>query len=162
MSALALLLFAFFPRGIDAIGQASPFYLIPGLALLYLVGILTDRIADWLTGKPLARLRWPHEENYPDWKASRRRLLKESAFFRDNWLYAQSRKRIVRGWILNSIFLMVSSAIFALRQDCAMCGARLAGIYCLGFLILGGICFFVWRGMNLDEFRAVEEWLKDI
>ncbi len=118
-SALLLVLFTILPNLGEAVDNASAIFVIPALALLYLSGIVTDRVADYLAEPVLEHLMKLKGIDYKEVKAARICLLGKSAVFRENWLYARSRSRIVRGWVINSLLLIPSSIAYALLQDCS-------------------------------------------
>ena len=108
LSAIVLTFIAFIPISSQTVTTVSPLFLIPLLAVLYLVGILADRIADYFSEDFLEKI-WPGKISVnPEWKEKRGRLLVENEFFKEMWLYSKSRSRIVRGWILNSILLILN------------------------------------------------------
>ena len=106
VSALFLLLLSFFPYMYQMIVGASPLLIIHALAIIYLVGILTDRVSDYLMNYYIKRVETIIDSTSED---KRNILFAANGFFKEMWMYSKSRIRIVRGWILNSLLLMISS-----------------------------------------------------
>lgn len=156
--AVILVILAFSPDALQIVIGAPVVFVVPALALLYLVGILVDRIADYATESRLSKYLGVPNDEIDEKKRARNRLLDKNAIFRANWMYAKSRSRIVRGWMLNSLLLMISSFIYAYKSDCSNCGLLLALICGCVFALLGVLCGYVWRRMAKDELRAIDVW----
>lgn len=90
--------------------------LIPGLAIVYVLGIVIDRIADkiferWAT--PLGSQWFKSAEEY---RRARMLIYTRSDALRDLFEYSRSRLRICRGWALNSLFILLTLNLFVWSQ----------------------------------------------
>jgi hypothetical protein len=86
---------------------SHPGALVPVTALIYLLGILTDRLADTLANSlvaaPLVRRRFGLDHHYFDARAA---CLANGGYPAQQFEYNRSRQRICRGWLLNSLVLL--------------------------------------------------------
>ena len=88
-----LLLFWLAPDLKDAL-SLSPVALIPGLALMFLLGIVTDRAADSIFERSFAPdRRGETDKDRQHWKNSCERFMAESEVFATNFRYGHSRLR---------------------------------------------------------------------
>lgn len=91
--------------------------LIPFLSLIYIAGIVTDRIADmlferiWVPG--LLKKHYSVSGNARD---DRRLIYTQSEYLANLIEYGRSRLRICRGWAFNAILILVASNFFIYTQ----------------------------------------------
>jgi len=161
-AAIWLLLLSFSTFGYDWVPLEKVFSLaalIPFLSVVYVLGIVIDRIADTIFGKlwgsPLLKKVYRQEEKYLD----DRRLIYVHPGRLGNLLeYGRSRLRICRGWTLNAVLILVSLNIFI--------WTRVAGNYwrvrlsIFGSLLLGLFAYgnwFSWYQLMLAYYNKIKQ-----
>lgn len=90
--------------------------LVPALALMYVLGIVVDRIADDLFQPWDGRLRWKRFRAADDYQRARTIVYDQSDSLRDWFQYNRSRLRICRGWVINSLLCILSANAFIWLQ----------------------------------------------
>ena len=133
--------------------------LIPLLSLVYVLGIVSDRIADSLfehyCKKDLLKERFTEIDDY---HMARREILLRSDRFSDLLEYGRSRLRICRGWSLNSMLISVALNLFIwirLRDSSlALTLSAFGTVACLIFTIAS---WYTWRKLAATEYRKVKE-----
>ncbi len=140
----------------------SPLVAIPLLSLVYLLGILTDRAADWITdrfpGPPLAKIGYGSDE---DFFCDRRLILTKAERFASNLRYDRSRLRICRGWAFNAFLLSISLGLY-IASD--LVGKNISISATVFFLLLSGACLLAWRSLRNKEYKKVKriaKWLRE-
>jgi len=161
-AAIWLLLLIFSAFGYDWVPLEKVFSLaalIPFLSVVYVLGIVIDRIADTLFGKlwesSLLKKVYRQGEQY----LNDRRLIYIHPGRLGNLLeYGRSRLRICRGWTLNAAFILVSLNIFI--------WTRVAGNYwrvrlsIFGSLLLGLFAYgnwFSWYQLMLAYYSKIKQ-----
>jgi len=132
---------------------------IPALAVIYVFGIIWDRLADrlfeLLWADPLRQSHFKKLENYYE---ARRIILTRSAALSELLEYGRSRLRICRGWTLNALMIGISLNILA--------WSRLAGSAEVWWLSLAGstAClalaagsWYAWWSLSKAEYRKIKE-----
>ncbi len=140
--------------------------LVPLLVLVYLLGILTDRAADWifqrLFGNGSARICFDSKEDY---FSARRTILMDSERLSGDLRYDRSRLRICRGWALNAFLIAIclSCLIWArFSEHPQALWLSIGGT--LFFLALSAACIQAWRALRNKEYRKtkrIAKWLQD-
>ena len=139
--------------------------LIPGLSVAYVLGIVTDRIADRVFGRLDTRYR---EEFFPEdgrgYYTARRTLLIHGAKLWDHLEYGRSRLRICRGWAFNTILLLVAIDALAFIRPSPMTEPLWKVYACNLFLAALGIsCTACWRELARKEYQKIErqsDWIE--
>jgi hypothetical protein len=147
-TALALALTATMDAPWLLIRDATSFILaVPFLAFSYVLGVIVDRLADYLHGvfsrqdrrcKPFASLVEYHDAN--------KMIRYHSGPTWQHLEYTRSRMRICRGWSLNCVLLLIGANLWVWLQGNTL-GWRLAasGVVTLTLvLILLGCLFSFW------------------
>lgn len=129
------------------------------LAVTYLLGIISDRVADYLFDKlfsgPLRARYFRGRREYQD---ARRLIFSTSDRLADMHDYGRTRIRICRGWAVNAV-LIAASLPFLLhcqyptapwRHSAAMTGV-------LGCLLLSFTCWASWRLLCATEYLKIRE-----
>lgn len=139
--------------------------LLPILAITYILGIVTDRVADGLFDtvwkSKLAQQFYPNDgDDYDD----RRYIYLRSERLASLLEYGRSRLRICRGWVLNTLLILISLNLFILRQVSDVSTKISMFVFSNLFLILlmYGL-WFSWRELTLADYRKVKRqsaWLK--
>ena len=159
LAAVVLLVLAYLPGMAAHVPFGAPMTLVPALAAAYVLGIITDRAADWALGKISERRREiAGEESRVQWKLERDRLFAEHPSIMEDGAYARARLRVVRGWALNSVLLAAASAIYFYRQPAGQDGMPSATMACVGFGVLAALCLWVWNSFDRLEARAIKDW----
>ena len=140
--------------------------LLPILAITYIFGIVTDRVADGLFDKVwkprLAQQFYGQDgDDYDD----RRYIYLRSERLASLLEYGRSRLRICRGWFLNTLLILVSLNLFILRQIVGVSAKLAMIVFSNAFLVLliYGL-WFSWRQLTLADYRKVKRqsaWLRE-
>lgn len=137
----------------------SPPAALPLLAIVYVLGIVSDRMADavfeWLWNDDLRGSRFSSRGEYYN---ARRIILTRSERLSDLLEYGRSRLRICRGWALNSLLIAVGLNTFLWRwsgDNPAAWGISMFGSITLLLFALGA--WYSWRKLALAEYRKVRE-----
>ncbi len=132
---------------------------VPLLAVVYLLGIVTDRFADAVLG-PLwakqnrARAYGPDARSYAADKA----LVLSDPQFCKLFDYNKSRQRICRGWAFNSLAILISLHAFLwLQFDPDPVVVRVALLGSLLLLVQAGGCWVAARQLNAVQYHKVRE-----
>ena len=133
--------------------------LIPLLSLIYVLGIVSDRIADSIFEKwwndNLRKERFP---DINDYHAARRQILTRSERLSELLEYGRSRLRICRGWALNSVLIAVALNLFVwMRLTGSSLALSLSLFGTVAVLSFAIASWYTWRKLTVTEYRKVEE-----
>ncbi len=133
--------------------------LVPLLSLIYILGIVSDRIADSLFERFWnVRLRKRRFPDIHDYYAARRQILTGSDRLSELLEYGRSRMRICRGWVLNATLIAVTLNLFVwtrLIQSRFALPLSLFGTITALLFALGS--WYTWKGLSETEYRKVKE-----
>jgi hypothetical protein len=159
--AIWLLLLIFSAFGYDWVPLEDMFSLaalIPFLSVVYMLGIVVDRLADAAFGKlwdaPLRRRVYAQEDEYLD---DKRLIYIHPGRLGDLLEYGRSRLRICRGWTLNALLILISMDIFVwtrLTGDSLRLKLTLFGSLALALFALGN--WFSWRQLSLANYHKIK------
>jgi drug/metabolite transporter (DMT)-like permease len=91
--------------------------LIPILSIIYIAGIVTDRIADVLFDVIWAsRIQRKYYSSSSLARDDRRLIYIKNEYLADLIEYGRSRLRICRGWAFNAVLIMIASNFFIATQ----------------------------------------------
>lgn len=156
LGAVMLVLMAAFPPIGGWLSHLSAVALVPSLALIYLFGVLTDRIADAIFGAVAGRRRrGSTADAMRDWKNLRDQILGSSDYFATIYAYNRSRQRILRAWTLNAAALAITSCVYLTSAASVLPGAKPAVTAACLFVVLGGLCYAAWNQMDREEVEAL-------
>lgn len=129
------------------------------LAVVYLLGIISDRVADFVFDKCFSgRLRVRFFERKRDYQDARRLVFDCSDRLADMHEYGRTRIRICRGWSLNAVLIAVCLNVF-LQAHCAesqwFIDATRWGT--AGCLVLAIACWWSWRLLCVTEYLKIRE-----
>jgi hypothetical protein len=117
--------------------------LIPFLSLVYIVGIVTDRIADVLfeaIWAPKLLKKYYSSSIAP--RDDRRLIYSTNPFLANLMEYGRSRLRICRGWAFNAVLILIAANFFIATQ---VTGRDLQNkLYLWVNLLVGFVAFFSW------------------
>ena len=132
---------------------------VVALALVYLLGIITDRLADFVFDKLFsAPLRARYFDEKREYQDARRLIFSSSNRLADMHEYGRTRIRICRGWAVNA-YLIAISLNFLLYNQYAEAPwyrtAMLAGT--TGTLLLAFASWSSWRMLCATEYLKIRE-----
>jgi hypothetical protein len=161
-----LALFALAALGYDPIllkGLLSaPAAALPGLVIVYLLGIVTDRLADTLLHFLRAdRKRETYFATEDEGFRARGYVLARSQYFATQFDYSRSRQRICRGWILNAVLLAVAVNVFLLAQPGVVAHpGRLSAFLTPVLVLLALGCWLAWEKLADTELKRMRDQAK--
>jgi hypothetical protein len=165
---LVLLILSLFGYNWVPLGVATSLVaLVPALAVVYVLGIVVDRVADALFEKV-----WKpalYRKVYDDKQAyfHDRHLIYIHAERLSNLLeYGRSRLRICRGWTLNAFLILITSNLFVWTRLSHTRRQVVLSVCCtaaIGLFAYGN--WFAWRQLALTNYRKVQDqsaYLRDL
>ena len=157
---LTVLVLSLFGRSIASLDQlVSIPALLPIIAIIYVLGILTDRVSDILFDRLfVAAIRRKHYSEVKQEFDDRRTILVYSERLSQLLEYGRSKLRIVRGWALNFLLLLISLNLFLATQ--IMDNPLRTRISFFGntlLLLLSFLCWYAWRSLIDTEYRKIKE-----
>jgi hypothetical protein len=131
--------------------------LIPALSLIYLIGTISDRVADGIIDcawRSRSIKKW--FGSYEIYTNNRLRALENIKSLATPLEYIRSRLRVCRGWALNSLLISVIFPIFyELKLDEIVKDAFILWFVFIAFiLIFLGCCYSIWK-LCTAEFRNI-------
>jgi len=137
----------------------SPAATIPILAVIYVLGIISDRIADtvfeWLWSDDL---RGYHFKDRREYYNARRLVLTHSERLSDLLEYGRSRLRICRGWAFNLMVVTIGLNTFLWTHlSDKPCAWSISVFGSISFLLFALTAWFAWRKLILSEYRKINE-----
>jgi hypothetical protein len=117
--------------------------LIPFLSLVYIVGIVTDRIADVLFETIWApRLLKKYYSSSQEARDDRRLIYSHNEYLAKLIEYGRSRLRICRGWAFNAVLIMITADFFIATQ---VSGRDVqTRLFIWVNLLVGFVAYFSW------------------
>jgi len=131
--------------------------LIPALALVYLLGILIDRVADLAFSLPTNHMLHRVFQSREAYERART-LVYDSEALRNLAVYALSRMRICRGSVLNSLLGVMSLNAFlwtTLPDQAPRLKLALFGTVTL--LLIAGTALYSWRELSVTYYERVAQ-----
>lgn len=137
----------------------SSFAAIPILAVVYVLGIISDRVADtvfdWIWSDNLQK---PYFKGRPEYYNARRIILTRSERLSDLLEYGRSRLRICRGWAFNSILIIISLNTFIWANFSNSSFAISISVFgSISLLVIAFGAWFAWRNLTKNEYRKIKE-----
>jgi hypothetical protein len=132
--------------------------IVPFLSFVYIMGIVTDRIADVLFDALwIPRLQRKHYSSLKDAREDRRLIYSKNEYLANLIEYGRSRLRICRGWAFNSLLILIASNFFiAMQVADPLVRTRL---FIWVNLLSGFIVFFSWYSwyqLSDTQYRRVK------
>lgn len=159
---IALLLLTIFGIDLELLRwlSSTPALAIPALSLIYLLGILTDRLAD-CTFHAL-RMDNKHRERYPggsdQFHRDRALILSQSEHMAQLYEYSRSRQRICRGWAVNAMVLLFACILFIpTRLDTLVNVALVLPLTSILLALLALGCWWSWEALTDTELKRIKE-----
>lgn len=132
--------------------------LIPGLAVVYALGIIVDRFADRLFEQwavPLGSRWFKSEEEY---HRARVLIYTQSDALRDLFEYSRSRLRICRGWAFNSVLTIGALNLFIwVRVPADDLRLKLAVFGSLVFALFAYGAWRAWYRLVSNEYKRLHQ-----
>lgn len=125
--------------------------LVPSLSVVYVLGIITDRAADWVFGPWSRALQQRAFGSAEEYYRARTTLYARFAALTDLYEYGRTRLRICRGWALNAALILIAFDVFAARQISAYPRGPLWVTGTVGFGLLALSALMAWRGLTVQE-----------
>jgi hypothetical protein len=129
------------------------------LAVVYLLGIISDRLADYVFDKlfsgPLRARYFNEKREYQD---ARRLIFSLSDRLADMHDYGRTRIRICRGWAVNATLIALSLNFFLSNQFSETSWYQTAATAgTVGFLLLAFTSWSSWRMLCATEYLKIRE-----
>ena len=130
---------------------------IPVLALVYVFGIVWDRLADTIFNRFWGcDLRARYYSDTGEYYRDRRAILISAPALADLLEYGRSRLRICRGWSLNALLIAISLWLL-LGLQTGLANTAILLFASLAALLLSLGCWFAWRNLTLTEYRKIKD-----
>ncbi|MEZ6048634.1 MAG: hypothetical protein R3C11_24265 [Planctomycetaceae bacterium] len=129
------------------------------LALVYLLGIITDRLADYVFDKLFsAPLRARYFNEKREYQNARRLIFSTSDRLADMHEYGRTRIRICRGWAVNAYLVAISFNFFLYNQYSTAEWYRTAMLTgTTAALLLSFASWMSWRMLCSTEYLKIRE-----
>jgi hypothetical protein len=131
----------------------------PLLAVLYLLGIISDRLADFVFDQLFSRsLRNQFFAQKRDYQDARRLIYSSSGRLADMHEYGRSRIRVCRGWCLNAVLIAIClNVLLQSRFTDAPWHHNATTWGTAGCLILALTSWWSWRILCITEYLKIRE-----
>ncbi len=136
------------------------------LSFIYLFGILIDRFADLLLTKAGNKLRALSFPNRPDVFKAKIKSYKLDPAFATIFEYSRSRMRICRGWVINSLLILISGNLYiwfsgnAFKISLGALGAsplKISFFLSITFILVLIGSFIFWKNLQKSEYEKLKE-----
>lgn len=134
---------------------------VPALSFVYLLGIVTDKIADMVLHKLKVKQKIERSFNPPElYFSARKKCLVQGGYLAQQFEYNRSRQRICRGWIFNSLLSASSVVIFYLATG-KYVGMSLGHVFGAVVLFIGTACgcWIAWDKLVETEIARLRDFL---
>jgi len=117
--------------------------IIPALSIVYIMGIITDRIADILFEKIWTpKILRKHYASSEGAREDRRLIYIENEYLANLLEYGRSRLRICRGWAFNAVLIIIASNFFISTQ--VLDQSVKTKLFIWINLIIGFVAYYSW------------------
>lgn len=153
---LLIIIFNWKINFIEVSNKLNTIALIPVLAIVYLLGIITDKVSDSIAAKI-----WGDK--------CRRKILNDKDYFEaitileiksqksNNAIeYSRSRIRILRGWMFQLVFITIFSTIIIIRNR-LVDGFVKVFLFDLFFILTNFLIWFVWIKTQETTFKKIKD-----
>lgn len=161
---ITLVIFTIFGYGwvpttkIDAVLIISA---IPTLTMIYVLGIVSDRLIDKLFDSIKGnKLKLQYFDNSSEAYEARRKVITSSDRMADIIEYNRSRLRICRGWTVHSILIAIMIPVFAMTRLSENPDNIAFKVAVFGFILFCGLgfsCYLAWQYLNHAQYLKVKE-----
>jgi hypothetical protein len=138
---------------------------LPSLVFAYVLGVLVDRLADWLFriwDREIRALQLTEKSKVcEDYQRVRTIVFDSSESLRDWFYYGRSRVRICRGWTVNFISILITANFFICIQIHSL-DLKLKILFLLNPTILALllISVFSWHRLTTSEYERLAQEYK--
>jgi hypothetical protein len=133
------------------------------LPILYVIGIITDRLTDELFER-LFPLRKKHFTNVEEHRKALSEVYVKSETLTKLYEYGRMRIRICRNWTVNGLLILVSLIAFIWSGSSGFEATVLKlQVTIFAFIILGGsvlASYYAWKRLNLKDFQFLKLQIK--
>lgn len=132
--------------------------LIPTLSIIYILGVVTDRLADGLFHHWDHSIRGKFFPKPEDYHSARALLYRKSQALTELFEYGRSRVRVCRGWAINSVLLTVMLNLFIwTRLPTESPNLRLSAFGSTALILVAVGSLSAWYGLVRNEYERVLE-----
>jgi len=157
---MVLVLAALYPQAQDVLTSLGPISILPSMAFVYVLGIITDKSAELFFSRFVpSKYGDMSNEEIMEWKIRRDRVLINSDYIQILHLSYISRKKILRGWTFNFIGLAIAAFLYMTLRDCEACAIRISAPVSALLIVLAGLCFFLWLKMEKMQKTIIDRLL---
>ena len=137
----------------------EPVLAIPALAAAYLLGIITDRLADTLfLSLRMEEKRRRYGGGADQYFKDRALILANSESFTQQYEYGRSRQRICRGWTFNAVALLVASNLFLVANRAQIPNwPRLSFVTSVLLVAIAFGCWLSWEKLSSTELSRMKD-----
>jgi hypothetical protein len=130
-----------------------------GLAFVYVLGVISDRIADFVFDKLFSTpIRKKHFATKRDYQDARRVVFRTSDRLADQHEYGRIRIRVARGWAINALMIAGALQVFIRAQfPHASWSTHALGWGTVGLLMLAVGCWWSWSMLCSTEYLKIKE-----
>jgi len=160
-AALWMVLFwvSMYPELESTLTTLSFITVLPSMAIVYVLGILTDKFAEIMFKRFVSdKYSGMSKEEVSDWKNRRDQVLSNNEYAQTLHLSNQSRMKILRGWTFNFFGLAFSSVMYLFR-DCDACGIKTNANISFLLVMFAGFCIYLWRHMEKKQKETIDRLL---
>ena len=154
---LAMLFLALFEvsRLPDTIPDSLAAFLVLGLPLVYLLGILADRLADGaFEALFVKRARGRYFAKSEDYYQARRTVLATASPMAELLEYGRSRMRICRGWAFNALVALAPANMLLANYNASRKAWLVTNIALFSLALL---CWWCWHRLADTEYRKLKD-----
>ncbi|NND23337.1 MAG: hypothetical protein HKN86_01455 [Acidimicrobiia bacterium] len=122
----------------------SPLFILPMTAIVYVLGIVFDRLFDTIISKKDKVLRSDYIED-DEYNVVKSSYYDDSAAVRQVFDYTKSRIRITRSWMFYFFIIFILSIIYAISSS-------IGYFYLVGvvLLLLSWLTYFSWKKLTIS------------
>jgi hypothetical protein len=131
---------------------------IPFLAMIYVLGIVSDRLIDKLFDMIWgSELRTQYFKDSVEYFRCRRKVITSSERMANVIEYSRSRLRICRGWAVHSVLIALAIPIFAHFQlpEPLFLKVTITGFVVFG--LLSAASYFAWKYLTKMQYLKIKE-----
>jgi hypothetical protein len=125
-----------------------------GIALVYAIGVLADRLADGMTDWADRRIADRHYKGAVSVGEARLRIARDSDGLTKYLEYIRNRMRVARATLFNAVCFTIASVVFA-------CCVHLSGSGAAGLVISGvavtGVALFSWLDTSIKFYTRLTQ-----
>jgi hypothetical protein len=131
---------------------------IPFLAVIYVLGIVSDRLIDKLFDFFRGTtIRSKYFKSSAEYYEARRKVIASSDRIADVIEYSRSRLRICRGWAVHSILIALAIPVFAFSQFPGDLAIKISTSGIVVFCVLGISSYYAWKFLNNMQYLKIKE-----